>query len=378
MPSSISSSRRSRARILFPLFSILLGIAAWTGAAQAKIASIYGCELQSDSYPKPQFPSQYKALCQRFLKTTQAASEYKLDIKDYPECTTEDKGLQQQCADAVAGAKMLKEWIGIITKQSIETHEDPICAENRRKAIELGYDWSVSCTTLTDASGSAWGGIATASKSVFSNALSVASEGNFYPSNAGGPNLPDRSGGDQQSDAWKQLRAWQEATSAWWEVVGIPVGDQKFPCWDAAIKIQVSSAADYLKEVQATATRCVNLIDITLPKLLAALNGSLVRSEGQKACPPDAKPGTVCLPSPLSTTEVPVIAGRIINTALGVLGSFSLLMFIYGGVTWLTAYGSTEKIQKGRDIMTWAVLGLVLIFGSFALVRFVLGAFTSL
>lgn len=98
----------------------------------------------------------------------------------------------------------------------------------------------------------------------------------------------------------------------------------------------------------------------------------------QATCPPGSPPGTYCPANPLSTTEVPVVIGRIINTALGLLGSVALLMFIYGGVTWLTAYGSTEKIQKGKDIMTWAVLGIILVFASFALVRFVLGAFTSL
>lgn len=108
---------------------------------------------------------------------------------------------------------------------------------------------------------------------------------------------------------------------------------------------------------------------------LKALAGLLAAG---KDCPPGTPVGTVCLASPLSTTDFPTIVGRIINTALGLLGSISLLMFIYGGVSWLTAYGSTEKIQKGKDIMTWATLGLVLIFASFALVRFVLGAFTRL
>ena len=47
-------------------------------------------------------------------------------------------------------------------------------------------------------------------------------------------------------------------------------------------------------------------------------------------------------------------------------------MFIYGGLVWMTAAGSNEKVQKGKDILIWATVGLVIIFTSYALVRFVL------
>ena len=38
----------------------------------------------------------------------------------------------------------------------------------------------------------------------------------------------------------------------------------------------------------------------------------------------------------------------------------------------MTAAGSNEKVQKGKDILIWATIGLVIIFTSYALVRFVL------
>jgi len=34
--------------------------------------------------------------------------------------------------------------------------------------------------------------------------------------------------------------------------------------------------------------------------------------------------------------------------------------------------GSSKKVQKGKDILIWATVGLVIIFTSYALVRFVL------
>lgn len=96
-------------------------------------------------------------------------------------------------------------------------------------------------------------------------------------------------------------------------------------------------------------------------------------------CPPgyDAK-GTRCLKNPLQVKTFPELIGRILNAALGTVGSLALLMFIYGGFLWLTSGGSADKISKGKQIMTWAGLGLILIFASYALVRFVLAAFTKL
>jgi uncharacterized membrane protein YjfL (UPF0719 family) len=46
-------------------------------------------------------------------------------------------------------------------------------------------------------------------------------------------------------------------------------------------------------------------------------------------------------------------------------------MFIYGGFTWMLAAGSAEKVKKGRDIIIWAAIGLVIIFSAYAIVKMV-------
>lgn len=76
--------------------------------------------------------------------------------------------------------------------------------------------------------------------------------------------------------------------------------------------------------------------------------------------------------NPLGTTSIATLIGRVINAALGISGSIAILMIVYGGVTWLTSGGSPEKIQKGKNILVWAVIGLALIFGAYSLVNFVL------
>ncbi len=77
------------------------------------------------------------------------------------------------------------------------------------------------------------------------------------------------------------------------------------------------------------------------------------------------------LPNPLGVTDVNALIARIINFVLSLVGSISLLMFVYGGLTWMTSAGSSEKIKKGRDIIVWSVIGLAIVFSSYILVKFV-------
>jgi hypothetical protein len=81
------------------------------------------------------------------------------------------------------------------------------------------------------------------------------------------------------------------------------------------------------------------------------------------------------LKSPIGEVTGPELIGRIIKTVLGVVGALALAMFVYGGFTWLTSGGSPDKIKKGKDILMWAVIGLIIIFTSYTLVDFVLTAF---
>lgn len=70
--------------------------------------------------------------------------------------------------------------------------------------------------------------------------------------------------------------------------------------------------------------------------------------------------------------DINVLIGTIINAIMGIVGSLALAMFIYGGFTWMTAAGASERVQKGKDILIWATVGLIVIFSSYALVYFIL------
>ena len=63
---------------------------------------------------------------------------------------------------------------------------------------------------------------------------------------------------------------------------------------------------------------------------------------------------------------------------LSLIGSVSLLMFIYGGILMIISGGGmpTEdgksKINKGKDTITAALIGMIIVFTSFLIIKFVL------
>ncbi len=83
------------------------------------------------------------------------------------------------------------------------------------------------------------------------------------------------------------------------------------------------------------------------------------------------------LENPLGETDIRVIIGRVISALLGFSGALALLMFVWGGITWLTSGGNETRIKKGKDTLLWATIGLVVIFTSYAIVRAIVTALTT-
>lgn len=86
---------------------------------------------------------------------------------------------------------------------------------------------------------------------------------------------------------------------------------------------------------------------------------------------------TAILSDPLGGVSIPQLLGRVINVFLGISGSLALVVFVYGGFEWLTSAGNPEKIKKGKDAFVWATLGLMVVFGAYAIVNFILRAILS-
>ena len=67
-----------------------------------------------------------------------------------------------------------------------------------------------------------------------------------------------------------------------------------------------------------------------------------------------------------------LIVGLIINAALGLLGIIFVVLMILAGYNWMTASGSEEKVKEAKDIIKRAIIGLIIVIGSWAIWNFIL------
>lgn len=63
---------------------------------------------------------------------------------------------------------------------------------------------------------------------------------------------------------------------------------------------------------------------------------------------------------------------RIVDFFLLFLGLIAVIMVIYGGVTYVTAAGNQESVDKAKKIIMYAVIGIIIVLLSFALVNTVI------
>jgi hypothetical protein len=89
--------------------------------------------------------------------------------------------------------------------------------------------------------------------------------------------------------------------------------------------------------------------------------------------------GTQILPEQISqatggATDFITLVRRIIDYFLGFLGIICVAMIIYGGFLFVTAGANEENAAKGKKILTYAGIGIVVILLSFVVVNALLQA----
>jgi hypothetical protein len=89
----------------------------------------------------------------------------------------------------------------------------------------------------------------------------------------------------------------------------------------------------------------------------------------------DGITGKCDTPSGCSPNDLVQVGIKATGIIFGVIGSVALLFFFYGGLVYLTAAGSKERVKKGTDIIKNAALGMLVVFLSYTVVGFVFWAF---
>jgi len=105
-----------------------------------------------------------------------------------------------------------------------------------------------------------------------------------------------------------------------------------------------------------------------IKKIIGMLSGvgSLVVPLIASAQPGRVDPAT-------GTYDVPAILNNIINWVLGFAAAVAVIFLIIGGLRYITAGGNEDSIAAAKSTIMHAVLGLLVIVGSYVIVNFVIG-----
>lgn len=117
---------------------------------------------------------------------------------------------------------------------------------------------------------------------------------------------------------------------------------------------------------------------ISLTTLLFFAGTMLVQAQaGGGLISPEDQPATISAATG-GTTSFKQLALNIVNFFLFFLGFIATIMIIYGGILYVTSGGEQEKIDKAKKILLYAIVGIIIILLSFAVVNTILtGAGTA-
>jgi len=78
------------------------------------------------------------------------------------------------------------------------------------------------------------------------------------------------------------------------------------------------------------------------------------------------------LTNPLGSTSISEIMGKVVTTFLGIVGALALLVFIYGGMAWMTARGDAGQVKTAQGALKNGLIGLAIIAFSYTITSSVL------
>lgn len=80
-----------------------------------------------------------------------------------------------------------------------------------------------------------------------------------------------------------------------------------------------------------------------------------------------------CVENGVATLRcIPIVLGNIINALLVLAAVVALIFIIYSGIKYISSQGDPQAIDSARKTLTWAIIGLVFIVLSFAILQFVI------
>ena len=76
-------------------------------------------------------------------------------------------------------------------------------------------------------------------------------------------------------------------------------------------------------------------------------------------------------------TDVPSLVGLVVNSVLGIMGIIFFGLIFYSGLRWMTAKGNSDSIEKSKETILSAAIGLVIILAAYAITNFIFDNLTT-
>ncbi|MCK4919132.1 MAG: hypothetical protein KAS01_01980 [Candidatus Pacebacteria bacterium] len=76
----------------------------------------------------------------------------------------------------------------------------------------------------------------------------------------------------------------------------------------------------------------------------------------------------ITVPPTTSTTDFSTLVGKVLEWVLNVAASIALLMLITGGIMYVTSTGDEQKIANSKKIITWTILGSMIVLASYSII----------
>ena len=80
---------------------------------------------------------------------------------------------------------------------------------------------------------------------------------------------------------------------------------------------------------------------------------------------------------PGGANNVATVIGEVIGIGLSMFGIVFFLLMLYGGFYWMIARGDSARVDKAKEIIEAAIIGLIVVVGAYAIANFLFSSLTG-
>jgi len=68
---------------------------------------------------------------------------------------------------------------------------------------------------------------------------------------------------------------------------------------------------------------------------------------------------------------IPIVFNNVVDWAIALAGLTAVFFIIFAGIKFLTSGGDPKQVEGARKTLTYAIIGLIIVFLSFAIIKLI-------